>query len=807
MEVHPEEVDHGGVHIATWNVRGNFCSRLAIFLTFAQEQHIDILCLQEANINQWSLNSVCVQALKFGYQTFVARPVARGHGGGQSFHTVTFAAVPAIQVTLPTETDPTRYVALDVHRNNLPPVTVVNMYAHAQDPAARTIFIDITLRDLARLTRDYIVIGDFNTTCEDPAISKYLSTGVTANLDDDFSDLPTTTTAGTGGRIDFGLCNRILKPTARSQGRPAKSDHDYVSYAFEWKWRQETFLPPKRKPVRTVPVEAQAFRNAWLQHDLNLVWQRANPDEMWTKLSDVAELLLCGEAPALAFARSTCWKPTKATATHKKALEYQSVRWRRLLRMRRRVSELAAAPEHETLRKHVRLGLVGLTELEHLNHLDIEQHLDDIDEVISRKAAVERQEGLDRWWKTVGDDAQARSKWVMRGSREHAAQRHGCKTKTGATTAVSTPDKLKVAAVFWQALWTKPHPTDDAGWDLDMQMERIREHLHQVKRAGGSPKPLIEALHLIRRAETMKRKAGGADNWTAEHLLLLPLEWWEAFADVWNRSLECGIIPTAWASIRVVLIDKVGGGTRPLGIAALAWRLGASLIQTQLGPWIEDWAPNFLTGGLPGRGLLDSHASFAFAVETAMHIEGGITCVSEDLAKAFDSISPAQALAVLVYLGLHPQVAGIIVAFYCASRRIFTMDGAVASEWIVTTRSLLQGCPFSALLMAAIMLVWVTCFVLRIPRARVSTYLDDRIWWLAHAGASSELAADFVCEGLALGRELDLIFGLTANVDKGQAASSHSSVLEVLETRPGARTQETGATCAFADARSPAWLT
>ncbi len=109
------------------------------------------------------------------------------------------------------------------------------------------------------------------------------------------------------------------------------------------------------------------------------------------------------------------------------------------------------------------------------------------------------------------------------------------------------------------------------------------------------------------------------------------------------------------------------------------------------------------------------------------------------------------------------------------------MDGAVSSEWTETTRSLLQGCPFSALLMAAIMLVWVTCFVQRIPRARCSTYLDDRIWWMAHSAATGKLAADFVCERLAQGRLLDQVSVLTSNVDKGQAASSHTSVLDAQD--------------------------
>ncbi len=86
--------------------------------------------------------------------------------------------------------------------------------------------------------------------------------------------------------------------------------------------------------------------------------------------------------------------------------------------------------------------------------------------------------------------------------------------------------------------------------------------------------------------------------------------------------------------------------------------------------------------------MLDSHSVFSFAVKSAKRARSCFTYVSEDLAKAFDSISPAQAVAILLHPGLRSRVASIIMAFYLASKRIFALDGAVSAAWVSITRSL-----------------------------------------------------------------------------------------------------------------------
>ncbi len=85
----------------------------------------------------------------------------------------------------------------------------------------------------------------------------------------------------------------------------------------------------------------------------------------------------------------------------------------------------------------------------------------------------------------------------MQGSKEHVTQVRGCKTKVGTATAISTPDKLAATTVFWQALWTKPHPTDAAGWDFEEQQDLIRDHLLHVPRGSFSLTRILTADDLF----------------------------------------------------------------------------------------------------------------------------------------------------------------------------------------------------------------------------------------------------------------------------------------------------------------------
>ena len=116
----------------------------------------------------------------------------------------------------------------------------------------------------------------------------------------------------------------------------------------------------------------------------------------------------------------------------------------------------------------------------------------------------------------------------------------------------------------------------------------------------------ISADELKGRISTCK-KAPGADDWKGDAMSLLPLNFYEQLAKLWNRTLQCGKVPKQWKQIRTLMIPKADGGQRPLSIAPLVWRAGMSCILTQVDEWVQQWVPNEVVGGVKGRSAETIH--------------------------------------------------------------------------------------------------------------------------------------------------------------------------------------------------------
>ena len=75
-----------------------------------------------------------------------------------------------------------------------------------------------------------------------------------------------------------------------------------------------------------------------------------------------------------------------------------------------------------------------------------------------------------------------------------------------------------------------------------------------------------------------------------------------------------------------------------------------------------------------------------------------------DLRKALDNVAPELALRVAEALGFPAGVLAMLRSFYDGLRRLFGAGGRADSHWVVAEqRGLLQGCPFSPILMNMLM--------------------------------------------------------------------------------------------------------
>ena len=103
--------------------------------------------------------------------------------------------------------------------------------------------------------------------------------------------------------------------------------------------------------------------------------------------------------------------------------------------------------------------------------------------------------------------------------------------------------------------------------------------------------------------------------------------------------------------------------------------------------------------------------------------------------KCFDTVDAFQAIELWKCWGAPRGVARVLGEFYERHERWVECRGAVATRPIKPVRALLQGCPASALLLAAIMSVWVVAVKKRVPDINVGGFLDDRILWTRDKGS------------------------------------------------------------------------
>ena len=81
----------------------------------------------------------------------------------------------------------------------------------------------------------------------------------------------------------------------------------------------------------------------------------------------------------------------------------------------------------------------------------------------------------------------------------------------------------------------------------------------------------------------------------------------------------------------------------------------------------------------------------------------------------------------------------VLKKFYWSHERWVEFRGAVDPNPIKPSRSLLQGCPASPLLLAGIMTVWAEVVRKRVPDVKMGCFLDDRILWTREKGRGGRL--------------------------------------------------------------------
>ncbi len=192
----------------------------------------------------------------------------------------------------------------------------------------------------------------------------------------------------------------------------------------------------------------------------------------------------------------------------------------------------------------------------------------------------------------------------------------------------------------------------------------------------GAPDNIwVTGQRLYAKATSQKKKAAGVDGWRPADLALLPLEWFNALAEIWNVVLASGSMPSTWANVRMVGIPKNdgSGALRGLGIAHIAWRLGMSEVVAQHKMWIQNWLHHSIKSG-PGRimdEILEDLIDDLFDADDGNNETIG---AKVDIAKFFDRCSIDRSVRILGRLGASDHFLRILRTFY-TQLNIFVQAG------------------------------------------------------------------------------------------------------------------------------------
>ena len=263
-------------------------------------------------------------------------------------------------------------------------------------------------------------------------------------------------------------------------------------------------------------------------------------------------------------------------------------------------------------------------------------------------------------------------------------------------------------------------------------------------------------------------KAAGADGWSPTELCLLPDGFFEAVALIWEVVLQGATLPPSWKAIRCAGIPKDTGGLRPLSISSIFWRCGSTALLSKMSVWIDEWAPHELAGGLRGRCADSIHESLEESLERIWDCGEPLAGSKLDVEKFFDSCDLEQALAVVDRVGMPREISELLRQFYRGQERYFEVAGVCCPRPVYPKRSFLQGCPWSMMLIAALVALWQKSnHAMGANDVHAGIFVDNRALWATGKGAAGRVAAAHQA-----GRELDRKFGWMDHPDKRESFAS-----------------------------------
>jgi hypothetical protein len=758
--------------------------------TLDENQHLDILCVQESRHDEQTMHSMRQVAKIAGWESFFGQ-VMKSTLGCAVGGIAVFSKWPTEQVDsgeIQHEDALQRVVILKVYQPKEPPIILYVVYLHSSDAAAAVNLGEAIFRHAAGRREQKIIIGDWNRLPTQQPAGRAVAAGDWKIGEPDDSQVDQSVPTRRDGRhIDYMISSPSVNIAARRQMQ-ANSDHDKVEYDIKIGQLPKRYLRQKtvelRKDGYEVSLQQWEEKFSMVALDFYQALEDKDTNTAWKLLSATAEEVLRDpKSTKKGRKRHMPAKPVVQACMRKCTKDLEGITVQRITRLTRRLQEFHRnddIKEHNLLNnilKDIHLLGARFGEIKTLDY-DNPECIVRMQSFLDTVRSEEKERRIAKWNARLQDEHKMQ-KWVT------AAPVQQPQRSEDGGGRLDPQQEVEREAKKWQELWnptTVPKYQDLNGYD---------DWIHHEAKPMHTPTLNHEELKKIVLANSAK--AAGPDDWTPAAWCLLPAAFFQGLAAIWNLVLRGACIPEAWLDVRVCLLPKEDeeetgkqlpkpAGDRPLSIASLAWRIGlaAVLKRGDWREWIKAWLVEEVAGGVPGCSCAEIHDMLQEGIANAAELGEDFCGGKVDLRKCFDKCSAEIGITLLEGLGLPKTMGDMIRQFYDKHRKWFEKDGAIASFAVQVTNSILQGCPFSMLLLAAQTCLWVREVKKAVPGAIIGTYVDDR--GLLTVGSS---CVEDLLEAHAIGDKVDAALGWTKHPEKLKSFSSSNKIAKKLADHSG----------------------
>jgi len=275
-----------------------------------------------------------------------------------------------------------------------------------------------------------------------------------------------------------------------------------------------------------------------------------------------------------------------------------------------------------------------------------------------------------------------------------------------------------------------------------------------------------------------KAKSPGSDGFPAEFYLAF----WDVLGsdlvEVFNASLDSGLLPLSQRGALISLIFKKGDrlehkNWRPISLLNIDYKLCARVLAGRLLKVIHHVVAPDQTCGVPGRFIGENVALLRDVSLFASETGTPVAILSLDQEKAFDRVDWCFLLAVLRRMGFGPSFISWVKLLYTDIRSAILING-YTSDWFHPSRGVRQGCPLSPLL-----------YVLSIEVLAANIRAHPDIVGLRLPGVASPLPvlslyADDTSVITASDRAISAVFDVYTDFEAGTGAKLNLSKCEGL---------------------------